>query len=417
MPVKSVGLHTGHRARMREKFINYGRDVFHTHELLEMFLFYAVPQKNTNDTAKLLLERFGSLDGVLSAGREELCEVKGVGGKVADMIVEAGKISLRKEKTFGEVSEYTTAGIFFAKIFENDKSANSSVILLGNRMNLVGCRTFTDGDFCIQKFVDAVISSRASAAVIAFRHESPGFSEFEECSKNGKIASALSASGALLLECYSVSDSGFEVLQNGPDVKICLSDGNSENEKKRLTTLFSFISKSPDLSAEKLLKNFSSFLAVAEADIDKINEITGEKTTSIYIKLISALVSRRNTDLFRFEKIHTDEEIGEYLKALLFGISDETVYLLSLDGGRVISCDKVGEGCVNVAAATPRKLLEIAKKRSAESVIVAHNHPGGKALPSDEDKSVGTLLFEIFSSAGIDFSCQYVTAGFDFIKV
>ena len=91
------GLHSGHRQRMREKFLDYGRDIFHSHELLEMFLFHAVPSKNTNPIAKNLLSRFTTLEGVFSAARDELLSVEGVGPKIADMILSVGKIDVFAE--------------------------------------------------------------------------------------------------------------------------------------------------------------------------------------------------------------------------------------------------------------------------------------------------------------------------------
>ena len=47
--------HSGHRERMRKKFIENGFDVFETHEALEMFLYYAIPRKDTNPLAHRLL--------------------------------------------------------------------------------------------------------------------------------------------------------------------------------------------------------------------------------------------------------------------------------------------------------------------------------------------------------------------------
>ena len=66
--------HSGHRARMREKYLKSGLDVFAPHEILELMLFYAIPYKNTNDSAKNLISRFGSLDGVLDAPVDSLVE-------------------------------------------------------------------------------------------------------------------------------------------------------------------------------------------------------------------------------------------------------------------------------------------------------------------------------------------------------
>ncbi len=66
--------HSGHRARMREKYLKSGLDVFAPHEILELMLYYAIPYKNTNDIAKNLINRFGSLDGVLDAPVDSLVE-------------------------------------------------------------------------------------------------------------------------------------------------------------------------------------------------------------------------------------------------------------------------------------------------------------------------------------------------------
>ena len=65
-------VHRGHRKRMRRKFSDFGDIVFDTYELLEMLLYYTVPVRDTNPLAKRLLVEFGSLDGVLSASKENL---------------------------------------------------------------------------------------------------------------------------------------------------------------------------------------------------------------------------------------------------------------------------------------------------------------------------------------------------------
>ena len=84
-------VHTGHRARMRERFLRDGAETLDTHELLEMLLYHAIAQKDTNPLAHALLDRFGSLEGVFGATKEELCTVSGVGEKIAAFLLENGK--------------------------------------------------------------------------------------------------------------------------------------------------------------------------------------------------------------------------------------------------------------------------------------------------------------------------------------
>lgn len=78
--------HAGHRARMRKRFESGGFDGYSDHEMLEQLLFDAIPRENTNVTAHLLLERFGSVEGVLTAPAAELMTVRGVGEKSAKLI-------------------------------------------------------------------------------------------------------------------------------------------------------------------------------------------------------------------------------------------------------------------------------------------------------------------------------------------
>ncbi len=64
--------HSGHRSRMKKKLAAHGLDVFEPHEVLEVLLYYAIPQRNTNDIAKRLIDRYGSLSAVLDASAESL---------------------------------------------------------------------------------------------------------------------------------------------------------------------------------------------------------------------------------------------------------------------------------------------------------------------------------------------------------
>ena len=57
-------LHSGHRERVIEKFINNPK-AFSEHEVLELLLFYSIPRKNTNDIAHRLLQVESSVQKVL----------------------------------------------------------------------------------------------------------------------------------------------------------------------------------------------------------------------------------------------------------------------------------------------------------------------------------------------------------------
>lgn len=87
--------HEGHRQRVKNRFLNYGLDSFEDHQVLEALLFYAVPKKDTNELAHLLLDTFGSFDKVFEADYEDLVKVKGIGENTASLIKFSQMLSKR----------------------------------------------------------------------------------------------------------------------------------------------------------------------------------------------------------------------------------------------------------------------------------------------------------------------------------
>lgn len=87
--------HAHHRERMRNLFLTSGMDGFSDHNVLELLLFYSIPQKDTNVTAHNLINEFGSLKGVLDAPVELLTKVKGVGMYTATFLSMISQITKR----------------------------------------------------------------------------------------------------------------------------------------------------------------------------------------------------------------------------------------------------------------------------------------------------------------------------------
>ena len=79
-------MHSGHRARLRQRFFEEGLSGFAPHEALELLLCFAIPQRDVNPLAHQLIERFGSLSAVLEARPEELMETPGVGPNAAALL-------------------------------------------------------------------------------------------------------------------------------------------------------------------------------------------------------------------------------------------------------------------------------------------------------------------------------------------
>lgn len=94
--------YTGHRDRLRERFLT-APDSLPDYELLELLLFMAIPRRDVKPIAKLLIARFGSLNGVLNAGRADLEGVDGISETTATAIkvVQAAGLRMLKQDLTG----------------------------------------------------------------------------------------------------------------------------------------------------------------------------------------------------------------------------------------------------------------------------------------------------------------------------
>ncbi len=79
-------MHEGHRQRLKQRFLSEGLFSFEDHEVLELLLYYTIPQGDTNPLAHKLLDHFHTLSGVFGADVEELVKVTGIKEHTATLI-------------------------------------------------------------------------------------------------------------------------------------------------------------------------------------------------------------------------------------------------------------------------------------------------------------------------------------------
>jgi DNA repair protein RadC len=93
----------GHRQRLRDRFLTSGAGALADYELLELVLFLAIPRRDVKPMAKTLLDRFGTLQGVLTAELEQLTAVDGMSDVAAAAlkVVEAAGRTLARQEVLG----------------------------------------------------------------------------------------------------------------------------------------------------------------------------------------------------------------------------------------------------------------------------------------------------------------------------
>lgn len=100
----------GHRDRLRQRFQkSRGRDLS-DYEVLELFLFYILPRRDTKPVAKALLEKFKTFENMAFAETKRLCEVPGIGPSAALALHVYGEMIIRQAKQKIEKAPYLTRG-------------------------------------------------------------------------------------------------------------------------------------------------------------------------------------------------------------------------------------------------------------------------------------------------------------------
>ncbi len=174
--------HRAHRARIKERFCRYGLDHFSPHEVLELVLFFAIPQKDTNELAHRLIKTFGSLSGVFHADLHELCEVDGIGEHAAILLklwLPVASRALTEEKR-GEIKTYAhidAVGEYFVRRYIGETSEVVYLMLLDNRYGLIDCIRVHEGSVnsvsvSPRRLIELAYRAQASSVVLAHNHPS-----------------------------------------------------------------------------------------------------------------------------------------------------------------------------------------------------------------------------------------------------
>jgi DNA repair protein RadC len=117
---------SGHRQRLRDRFLRAGREGLQDYELLELVLFRSIPQRDVKPLAKDLLQQFGSFAEVIGASFQRLTQIRGLGEQTAlDLkIIEAAGRELAKGaipkreilSSWTAVIEYCRASMAYSEV-------------------------------------------------------------------------------------------------------------------------------------------------------------------------------------------------------------------------------------------------------------------------------------------------------------
>lgn len=172
--------------------------------------------------------------------------------------------------------------------------------------------------------------------------------------------------------------------------------------------------------AYTLLQQFGGLAAVLQARPADLAAVDGiGENAAVLLHMIPQLLSRYlESGRAPGTILTTTTQCGEFLVPYFFGAREEQVYLLCLDAKcKVLGCHLVHRGGINTAAVPIRKVVELALSANATSVVLAHNHTSGLALPSDADKETTRRLHAALDAVDILLVDHVIVGGEDFVSL
>ncbi len=172
---------TGHRSRLRKRFLQAGLDGFLDYEIVELLLTLATPRKDCKPMAKEAIKKFGSLQGVLDASPEELQQIKGIGPNniFGIKLFQALSEQYAKEKIPKKVLLNSPESVvaYLQKKFGREKKEHFTILTLDARNNLIKISNVSVGTLNAnlvhpREVFKEAIQANAASVILAHNHPS-----------------------------------------------------------------------------------------------------------------------------------------------------------------------------------------------------------------------------------------------------
>ena len=197
-------------------------------------------------------------------------------------------------------------------------------------------------------------------------------------------------------------------------------DGFTDIQALELLLFYSIPRQDTNPIAHRLLDHFGSLSQVLEASAEELMRIGGiSEHTAVLLTLMNQMGRFYLVDKARREQVlPTIADCARYLQPYFSGRLKETVYLLCLDAKcKALCCKEIGEGGINSAGISVRKVVETAIREGASTVVLAHNHPSGIAIPSPEDVQTTRRIAAALHSVEVILADHIVVAEDDYVSM
>ena len=171
-------LHSGHRERLRNKALEYGMECLEDHEVVELFLGYSIPRKNTNEIAHRLVDAAGSLGGIFDMEISEVKKIEGM-SEYSTFLVRLVKYMVRSKKKPPkrnvDLSRFSYVEKYADSLFAASENEVLYALLLDKKMRLIRAYKAAEGNewqagVSKKDILKAAIEESAASVILLHNH-------------------------------------------------------------------------------------------------------------------------------------------------------------------------------------------------------------------------------------------------------
>ena len=197
-------------------------------------------------------------------------------------------------------------------------------------------------------------------------------------------------------------------------------DAFADHEALELLLYYAIPRRDTNPIAHALMERYGSLSAVLAAPVEDLQKVEGiGESAAVLLKLVPQILKKaRLSDAKRETALTSVAQFGAYLLEQFRGEKNEVIYQLCLDRkGKLLACKRLGEGDMSSANLDIRRMIENAILSSASGVVLAHNHPSGIALPSQDDYIATDQAKAALATIGVVLLDHIILADGDFVSL
>ncbi len=193
-----------------------------------------------------------------------------------------------------------------------------------------------------------------------------------------------------------------------------------QHEIIEMLLFFGVARKDTNPLAHRLINAFGSLSGVLDAPREELLRVDGVTEHIATLLNFSGALAR---EYFRRQAgtgltLQTTQETGKFVLPQFIGADREMVFLICMDNRcRVLNSSMIFKGDINATEISVRVVLQTALRHNSTSVIIAHNHPKGFAIPSKQDIASTIALRKALDAAGILLVDHLIVADEDFVSM